>query len=123
MTDTHPFPPRRARRLRAAPAVALVAVTAGGAAGAGPLLRDGDTVTRVGSAWVATWEQLEMAVASRPEREVEMVIVRGGREQRLAIRPDTTQLRTRTDARFEVDEKSHGDSYIRPDGLPSTLHM
>ncbi|HQZ39171.1 MAG TPA: RIP metalloprotease RseP [Vicinamibacterales bacterium] len=65
-------------------------------------VQPGDTVTRLGSASVATWEQLEMAVASRPEREVEMVIVRDGREQRLAIRPDTTQLRTRTDARFEV---------------------
>jgi regulator of sigma E protease len=77
-------------------------------------VRPGDTITRLGSAEVATWEQLEMAVASRPEREVEMVVVRDGREQRLTITPDTTELRTRTDARFEV-----GTIGVLPDVNPS----
>ena len=74
----------------------------------------GDIITRLGSADVATWEQLEMAVASRPEREVEMVVIRDGREERLTIQPDTTELRTRTDARFEV-----GTIGVLPDVNPS----
>jgi regulator of sigma E protease len=77
-------------------------------------VRPGDTITRLGSAEIATWEQLEMAVASRPEREVEMVVIRDGREERLTIRPDTTELRTRTDARFEI-----GTIGVLPDVSPS----
>ena len=77
-------------------------------------VRAGDLITRFGSAETATWEQLEMAVASRPEREVEMVVIRDRREERLTIRPDTTELRTRTDARFEV-----GTIGVLPDVNPS----
>jgi regulator of sigma E protease len=55
-----------------------------------------------------------MAVASRPEREVEMVVIRDRREQRLTIRPDTTELRTRGDARFEI-----GTIGVLPDVNPS----
>ncbi|MDH4063808.1 MAG: RIP metalloprotease RseP, partial [Acidobacteriota bacterium] len=73
----------------------------------------GDIVTRIGSASIDSWEQLEMAVASRPEREVEMVVIRNRREQRLTIRPDTTELRTRSDARFEV-----GTIGVMPDVNP-----
>ena len=69
---------------------------------------------RLGSADIATWEQLEMAVASRPEREVEMVVIRDRREERLTIRPATTELRTRSDARFEV-----GTIGVLPDVNPS----
>ncbi len=77
-------------------------------------VQTGDLVTRIGSADVSTWEQLELAVASRPEREVEMVVVRDGREQRLTITPDTTELRTRSNARFEV-----GTIGVMPDVNPS----
>jgi regulator of sigma E protease len=65
-------------------------------------VRPGDVVTRLGSADTATWEQLEVAVAARPERELQMVVIRDGREERLTIRPETTELRTRSDARFEI---------------------
>ena len=65
-------------------------------------VRPGDVVTRLGSAETATWEQLEVAVAARPERELQMVVIRDGREERLTIRPETTELRTRSDARFEI---------------------
>ena len=77
-------------------------------------VQPGDLITRLGSAEVSTWEQLEMAVASRPEREVEMVVIRDRREQRLTIRPDTTELRTRGDARFEI-----GTIGVLPDVNPS----
>jgi regulator of sigma E protease len=55
-----------------------------------------------------------MAVASRPEREVDVVVIRNGREERLRIRPDLTELRTRGDARFEV-----GTIGVLPDVYPS----
>ncbi len=74
----------------------------------------GDLVTRLGSAEVSTWEQLDMAVLSRPEREVEMVVIRDHQEHRLTIRPDLTELRTRNDARFEV-----GTIGVLPDVNPS----
>jgi regulator of sigma E protease len=76
-------------------------------------VRPGDVITRLGSADVATWEQLDMAVAARPEREVELVVQRDGREERLSIRPDLTELRTRSDARFEV-----GTIGVLPDAYP-----
>ncbi len=56
-------------------------------------VQPGDVIVRVGSADVATWEQLDMAVAARPERDVDLVVMRGGREERLSIRPDLTELR------------------------------
>ena len=77
-------------------------------------LQSGDIITRLGSADVSTWEQLEMAVASRPEREVEMVVIRDRQEQRLTIRPDLTELRTRGNARFEI-----GTIGVWPDVNPS----
>jgi regulator of sigma E protease len=77
-------------------------------------LRPGDVITRFGSAPVSTWEQLDMAVAARPEREVEATVQRDGQEVRLTIRPDTTELRTRGDARFEV-----GTIGVLPDVSPS----
>lgn len=77
-------------------------------------IQPGDTITKFGSADVRTWEHLEMAVAARPEKEVEVTILRGGREERLKIRPDLTELRTRNDARFEV-----GTIGVLPDVYPS----
>ena len=70
-------------------------------------------VTRLGRRDVATWEQLDMAVASRPERDVEMVVIRDRREERLTIRPDLTELRTRGNARFEI-----GTIGVLPDANP-----
>lgn len=77
-------------------------------------LKPGDVVLRFGSAAVSNWEQLEMAVAARPEREVDVVVNRDQREERLSIRPDVTELRTRSDARFEV-----GTIGVLPDVNPS----
>ena len=74
----------------------------------------GDTIKKFGTADVRTWEHLDMAVAARPEREVEVVVRRNGREERLKIRADLTELRTRNDARFEV-----GTIGVLPDVYPS----
>jgi regulator of sigma E protease len=54
-----------------------------------------------------------MAVAARPERDVDVTVVRGGREMQLQVRPDLTELRTRNDARFEV-----GTIGVLPDVYP-----
>jgi regulator of sigma E protease len=93
---------------------ALVGVVKSGSPAEKAGLQRGDIITRLGSADVATWEQLEMAVASRPEREVEMVVIRDRQEQRLTIRPDLTELRTRGNARFEI-----GTIGVWPDVNPS----
>ena len=76
-------------------------------------IRPGDVILRFGTASTPTWEQLEMAVAARPEREVEMVVTRGGREETLKIRPDLTELRTRNNTRFEI-----GTIGVMPDVYP-----
>ena len=73
----------------------------------------GDTITQFGTAQVRTWEHLDMAVAARPEREVDVTVLRGGREEHLKVRPDLTELRTRNDARFEV-----GTIGVLPDVSP-----
>ena len=65
-------------------------------------IQPGDTITKFGTADVRTWEHLDMAVGARPERDVEVVVQRGGQEQRLNIRADLTELSTRNGARFEV---------------------
>jgi regulator of sigma E protease len=77
-------------------------------------LQPGDVITRFGTADIATWEHLDMAVAARPERDVDVVVIRNGSEQRLRIRPDLTELRTRNDTRFEV-----GTIGVMPDVYPS----
>src|SRR5262245_42937478 len=77
-------------------------------------IQPGDQITRFGTAEVRTWEHLDMAVAARPEREVGVTVIRNGREESLKIRPDLTELRTRSDARFEV-----GTIGVLPDVYPS----
>ncbi|MEP6783757.1 MAG: RIP metalloprotease RseP [Acidobacteriota bacterium] len=74
----------------------------------------GDTITHVGNTDVRTWEHLDMAVGARPEREVAIVVLRNGQEQHLKIRPDLTELHTRSNAKFEV-----GTIGVLPDVYPS----
>jgi regulator of sigma E protease len=77
-------------------------------------VRPGDLITQFGTADITTWEHLDMAVAARPEREVDVVVVRNGREERLKVRPDLTKLTTRNNATFEV-----GTIGVMPDAYPS----
>jgi regulator of sigma E protease len=65
-------------------------------------IKPGDTIVKVGTADVTTWEQLDMAVGARPEREVQVVVRRDGREEHLTLRTDLTTLHTRNNAQFEV---------------------
>lgn len=93
------------------PAV-IGAVQAGSPAETAGLL-PGDTITQFGTAAIRTWEHLDMAVAARPEREVDVTVIRNGREERLKVRPDLSELRTRNDARFEI-----GTIGVMPDAYP-----
>jgi regulator of sigma E protease len=77
-------------------------------------IQQGDVITQFGTAEIPTWEHLEMAVAARPEREVDVVVVRNRREERLKVRPDLTKLTTRNNATFEV-----GTIGVMPDIHPS----
>jgi regulator of sigma E protease len=77
-------------------------------------IHPGDIITQFGSAEISTWEHLEMAVAARPEREVDVVVVRNGREERMKVRPELTELVTRNDNRFEI-----GTIGVLPDAYPS----
>src|SRR5687768_6983242 len=79
-------------------------------------LRPGDIITQFGTAEIRTWEHLEMAVAARPEREVDVIVTRSGREERLKVRPDLTELKTRNNATFEI-----GTIGVLPDVYPSVL--
>ena len=74
----------------------------------------GDEITQFGTAEITKWEHLDMAVAARPELEVDVVVMRNGTVQRLKVRPDLTELRTRNDTRFEV-----GTIGVMPDVYPS----
>jgi regulator of sigma E protease len=76
-------------------------------------LQPGDTITRFGTSDIRTWEHLEIAVAGRPEREVDVTVIRNGREERLRVRPDLKEVRTRNNARFEI-----GNIGVLPDSSP-----
>ena len=78
----------------------------------------GDVITQFGTADIGTWEHLDMAVAARPEREVDVVVLRNGSEVRLKVRADLTELRTRGDTRFEV-----GTIGVLPDVYPSVASL
>lgn len=65
-------------------------------------IRPGDVVVRVGSMDIDTWEQFDIAISSRPESELEITVMRDGRDERLNVRPDTTTVTTRSEAQFEI---------------------
>jgi regulator of sigma E protease len=81
-------------------------------------LQPKDTIVKVGTADIRTWEQLDQAVGARPEREVQLVVMRAGREEHLVVRPDLTELRTRGNAKFEV-----GTIGVLPDVYPSVQSL
>lgn len=77
-------------------------------------IHPGDVIVRVGSMDIDRWEQLDIAVSSRPEREVGITVMRDGREERLTVRPASTTVTTRSDTRFEI-----GTIGVLPNVYPS----
>jgi regulator of sigma E protease len=97
---------------------AVVGVVKAGSSAERAGIRAGDTITKFGTSNVSTWEHLEMAVAQRPEIEVDVTVLRDGKEERLRVRPDLTELKTRNDARFEI-----GTIGVLPDAYPEILSV
>ena len=82
------------------PAV-LGVVQAGSPAAAGGM-QAGDEVVRINGRAISTWEELDMAVSSKPEYDVEFVVRRSGQERTLTVRPATTKVALQADTTFEV---------------------
>jgi regulator of sigma E protease len=70
-------------------------------------LRSGDHILRVNNDETPTWEDFFMAIGTRPDRDVQLTLVRDGREQRMSVRPEAQ-------TRYEV-----GDIGVLPDVYPS----
>jgi regulator of sigma E protease len=65
----------------------IVGVVAAGSPAAQSDIRPGDRIISVAGHEVNTWEQFLMAVGSRPNREVEIKLLRGGFEQTRKVTP------------------------------------
>jgi regulator of sigma E protease len=76
-------------------------------------MRAGDEVIRINGRAVSTWEDLEVGVTSRADRDVEFVVRRDGAERTLTIRPESTKVPVQSDATFEV-----GTIGVLPDTYP-----
>ncbi|MEW6320971.1 MAG: RIP metalloprotease RseP [Acidobacteriota bacterium] len=70
-------------------------------------IRPGDRILTVAGRETATWEQFDIAIGTRPDRDVAITLLRGGREETLAVRPVG-------ETRFEV-----GTIGVLPDVYPS----
>ena len=76
-------------------------------------MQPGDEVVRINGRAVANWEDLEVGITSRADRDVEFVVRRGGDERTLTIRPTTTKVAVQSDTTFEV-----GTIGVLPDTYP-----
>jgi regulator of sigma E protease len=78
-----------------------------GSAGERAGLQAGDVILAVGDETVPTWDKFLLAVGTKADRDVQLRLLREGREQRLMVRPQGQ-------GRFEV-----GDLGVLPDVYPS----
>ena len=86
----------------------VVGVVAAGSAAEKADIRPGDLILSVGGKTVKTWEELYITVASRPERELAIDLVREGRGVTREITPSTVKQ-----GRFEI-----GDIGVLPNVHP-----
>jgi regulator of sigma E protease len=92
---------------------AIIGVVQEGSAAAQGGMLPGDEVVRINGREIRTWEDLEIAVTSRADRDVDFVVRRGGQERSLTIRPTTTKVPLQSDTTFEV-----GTIGVLPDTYP-----
>ena len=92
---------------------AIIGVVQEGSAAAQGGMLPGDQVVRINGREIRTWEDLEIGVTSRADRDVEFVVRRGGQERTLTIRPTTTKVPLQSDTTFEV-----GTIGVLPDTYP-----
>ncbi len=92
---------------------AVIGVVQAGSAAAAGGMQSGDEVVRINGRAISTWEELDMAVTSKPELNVEFVVRRGGEERTLTVRPAITNVTLEADTTFEV-----GTIGVLPDTYP-----
>ena len=71
-------------------------------------IRPGDRIVSVADRAVETWEEFYLTVATRPDREIPLDVVRDGNESTVRVTP-----KKRTDSRFDI-----GDIGVLPDVHP-----
>ncbi len=92
---------------------AVIGVVQAGSAAAAGGMQAGDEVVRINGRAISTWEELDMAVTSKPELNVEFVVRRSGEERTITVRPATTKVTLEADTTFEV-----GTIGVLPDTYP-----
>ena len=92
---------------------AVVGVVQAGSPAAAGGMQSGDEVVRINGRAISTWEELEMAVSSKPDFDVQFVVKRQGEERTLTVRPATTKVTMEADTTFEV-----GTIGVLPDTYP-----
>jgi regulator of sigma E protease len=73
----------------------------------------GDRIVAIAGREVENWEQFFLGIGTRPNREVEMTVLRQGRQQKLKVTPITAP-----DSRFEI-----GEIGVLPDVHPRLLSV
>ena len=74
-------------------------------------VRPGDVILEVGGDDVPSWDKFLMAIGTRAGRDVELTVMRDGREERFKVRPASQ-------GRFEI-----GDIGVLPDVYPSVASL
>lgn len=93
------------------PAVIGVVQADSPAAAAG--ITAGDEIVAINGRAISTWEELDMAVSSKPDLNVEFGVRRGGAERTVTVRPAATKVSLTAGSTFEV-----GTIGVLPDIYP-----
>ena len=92
---------------------AVIGVVAEGSAAATAGITAGDEVIRINGRAISTWEELDMAVSSKPGVDVELTLRKNGAERTVTVRPSTSKVAMSGDSSFEV-----GTMGVLPDTYP-----
>jgi len=76
-------------------------------------IQAGDEVVKINGRAISTWEELDMAVSSKPDLDVEFALRRGGVERTITVRPAASKVAMQSDTTFEV-----GTIGVLPDVYP-----
>jgi regulator of sigma E protease len=85
----------------------VIGVVTADSAAARAGLRSGDRILRVNDEETPTWEDFFMSIGAKPDRDVQLTLVREGREERITVRPEAQTA-------YEI-----GDIGVLPDVYPS----